>query len=413
MKNIIDFPDRGKVEQEAVDWLIKLDGDDKPSEQDLQALKQWMALSPAHIEELDKLNAFWGDLSVLTELNIPLVKPAVLAAAKNKRQTEAANEASKNAFKETRKETTKAASFTRSPWAVAASVLGLAILIQLVVWSGGKPLDSTNGYYATAIGKQTSVLLADGSTLHLNTNSRVSVDYAEGYRNIRLLQGEVHFDVAKNKAQPFRVYAGQGRVQAVGTAFTVYLRAKDIEVLVTEGKVELATHKAQLATHKTQQATELQSSSQLETQPDKISDIEADNSASPGYYLTIPVERLGLLAEGQQATIVVAQNNETGGKHNTHKVELMDAKTLARRDAWRKGLVLFAGDSLEEVVAEISRYTTLSIEIVDPALKEIRIGGQFRLGDVNGMFKVLETNFGLSVTMLDSEHVQISAAAKN
>lgn len=401
MKNIIDFPDRGKVEQEAVDWLIKLDGDDKPSEQDLQALKQWMALSPAHIEELDKLNTFWGDLSVLTELNIPLVKPAVLAAAKNKRQTEAANEAS------------KAASFTRSPWAVAASVLGLAILIQLVVWSGGKPLDSTNGYYATAIGKQTSVLLADGSTLHLNTNSQVSVDYAEGYRNIRLLQGEVHFDVAKNKAQPFRVYAGQGRVQAVGTAFTVYLRAKDIEVLVTEGKVELATHKAQLATHKTQQATELQSSSQLETQPDKISDIEAVNSASPGYYLTIPVERLGLLAEGQQATIVVAQNNETGSKHNTHKVELMDAETLARRDAWRKGLVLFAGDSLEEVVAEISRYTTLSIEIVDPALKEIRIGGQFRLGDVNGMFKVLETNFGLSVTMLDSEHVQISAAAKN
>ena len=200
MKNIIDFPDRGKVEQEAVDWLIKLDGDDKPSEQDLQALKQWMALSPAHIEELDKLNTFWGDLSVLTELNIPLVKPAVLAAAKNKRQTEAANEASKNAFKET----SKAASFTRSPWAVAASVLGLAILIQLVVWSGGKPLDSTNGYYATAIGKQTSVLLADGSTLHLNTNSQVSVDYAEGYRNIRLLQGEVHFDVAKNKAQPFR-----------------------------------------------------------------------------------------------------------------------------------------------------------------------------------------------------------------
>ena len=146
MKNIIDFPDRGKVEQEAVDWLIKLDGDDKPSEQDLQALKQWMALSPAHIEELDKLNTFWGDLSVLTELNIPLVKPAVLAAAKNKRQTAAANEASKNAFKET----SKAASFTRSPWAVAASVLGLAILIQLLVWSGGKPLDSTNGYYATA-----------------------------------------------------------------------------------------------------------------------------------------------------------------------------------------------------------------------------------------------------------------------
>ena len=49
---------------------------------------------------------------------------------------------------------------------------------------------------------------------------------------------------------------------------------------------------------------------------------------------------------------------------------------------------------------------------VDPSLKKIRIGGQFRVGDIDGMFDVLEANFGLSITLLDNHHVQISAANK-
>ena len=40
---------------------------------------------------------------------------------------------------------------------------------------------------------------------------------------------------------PFRVYAGGGRIQAVGTAFTVRIKGEDVDVTVTEGKVELAS----------------------------------------------------------------------------------------------------------------------------------------------------------------------------
>ncbi len=94
------------------------------------------------------------------------------------------------------------------------------------------------------------------------------------------------------------------------------------------------------------------------------------------------------------------------------EVRLMDADTLKQKDAWRQGLLLFTGDSLEEVVAEIGRYTPVAIEIIDPALKKIRIGGQFRVGDLSGMFEVLETNFGLSITRLDNNRIQISAAEK-
>ena len=385
MKNIVEFPDRGNIEQEAVDWLIRLDGDTPPSKQEMQALKDWIARSPAHLDELEKLNAFWGNLSVLTELNIPMVKPALLAMGRS------------------RVHHAKPAK-VRSPkvaWGMAASVLFAGVLL-LTNWLGGPQFDSTNGDYATSIGKQSTITLVDGSSVRLNTNSQIKVDYRDGYRNIYLVQGEAHFDVAKKKAKPFRVYAGKGRVQAVGTSFTVYLREKDIKVLVTEGKVALAAQKPVLDSSKSSEVN-------LQSKPEQSVADSVSLPGDPEYYLTIPVEQLGLLVEGQGATILVAQDNLPDSPAGPQKVELMDVQAIERREAWRQGLLLFAGDSLEDVVAEISRYTTMSIEIVDPALKKIRIGGQFRVGDISGMFDVFEANFGLSVTVLDKNHVQISA----
>ena len=388
MKNVIEFPDRSKIKEEAIEWLIRLDGE-PPSKQDRADLKEWIGRSPAHLEELEKINALWGNLSVLTELNIPLIKPAVIAMGTRQQQTAEGIKAW----------------VARPAWAMVASVLGLALLLQQLLlpgWFGGQSMDATNGHYATAIGKQATIPLADGSSVHLNTNSQISVDYTDGHRNIYLVQGEAHFDVAKNKALPFRVYAGKGRVQAVGTSFTVYLRNNDIDVLVTEGKVALAA-----------QVTAAAAPLSAAIPVSDTAEPPALSAGDPEYYLAIPVEQLGLLTEGQGSTIIMAQSNETASSPNTEKLKPMNAELKERRAGWRKGLLLFAGDTLEDVVAEISRYTTISIDIVDPALKKIRIGGQFRVGDVDGMFDVFEENFGLSITMIDNSRVQISMAEKN
>ena len=402
MKNIISFPqgrdvdsgaltkipdDPALIEEEALAWLIRLDGDTPPSEQDLQALKVWMARSPAHTREIENLGAFWADLS-LTELNVPLIKPTLKPAGSL---------------------TSGWAALTGRNWAAFASVLGVALLLQQVLspgWFGMGAIDSTNGVYVTAIGKQIEIPLADGSVAHLNTNSQITVDYRDGYRSIRLVQGEAHFDVAKDKTRPFRVYAGKGRVQALGTAFTVYLHEQDIDVLVTEGKVELA---AQAPASGLASATQAQPSalSQAGNRP-----ATRANSAVPEYYVAVPVERLGQLSEGQGATIVIAQPNREGSQSSAGALKAMDAETLKQKDAWRQGLLVFTGDTLEDVVAEISRYTSVDIKIIDPVLKKIRIGGQFHVGDLDGMFQALETNFDLHVVQLDKNRVHILAAEK-
>ena len=55
-------------------------------------------------------------------------------------------------------------------------------------------------------------------------------------RKIRLLRGEAHFVVAHDPGWPFEVFAGRGRIKAVGTAFSVRLTDDRVKVTVFEGK---------------------------------------------------------------------------------------------------------------------------------------------------------------------------------
>lgn len=385
MKNVLEFPsnapfDPKKIEQEAVEWLVKLDGDTEPTAEVLQALKEWMARSPAHAKEIRSLNEFTSELLVLTELNIPLVKPLPKESLTQQESS------------------TTSAIFAGKSWAIAASIVGLVLLLQQMLfptWFSGDQFDDSNGYYASAIGKHTSIPLQDGSVVVLNTNSRIKVEYTEEFRNIYLIQGEAHFDVAKNKNRPFRVHAGKGRVEAVGTAFTVYLRKQDVEVLVTEGKVELA---------------ELNTAIEPVSTSSGSSSISQNESKEPELYIAIPVEQFGRLEAGEGAILYVSQRSDAKSELPSVKVEVMEDKQRKRRDTWREGFVLFTGDTLEDVIAEISRYSPVEIEIIDPALKKVRIGGQFKIGDLEGLFDTLEFSFGLNITMLDNKRIEISAA---
>lgn len=228
--------------------------------------------------------------------------------------------------------------------------------------------------------------------MQLNTNSQIEVEYNEGFRNINLLQGEAHFEVAKNPDHPFRVYAGMGRVQAVGTAFTVYLKDKGMNVLVTEGRVALAS---------------LGVSEHSRTSQEQAGDIRG---VQLDPYVSSQSKNIGILEAGESVTLAVADSTGASERQLNHVVEVVDESELSRRQSWRDGLLVFSGEPLEQIVFEISRYTTVSIEIPDPDLKKIQIGGRFKVGDIDNMFDVLETNFGLQVNRLSYNRVELKAA---
>jgi ferric-dicitrate binding protein FerR (iron transport regulator) len=120
------------------------------------------------------------------------------------------------------------------------------------------------------------------------------------------------------------------------------------------------------------------------------------------------VETLGTIKAGESATLQSFLDADTVSTINA--IETVEAQEMTKRLSWREGILTFAGDPLEVVVDEISRYTTVSIEITDPVVRATRIGGRFPIGETDAMFDALEANFGLRVTRLSHNRVLVSVA---
>ena len=87
----------------------------------------------------------------------------------------------------------------------------------------------------------------------------------------------------------------------------------------------------------------------------------------------------------------------------------LDRDELDRKLSWRSGLIKFSGDPLEEVVSEISRYTSLTIVILDPELRDLRVGGLFKVGETHKMFEALEVGFGVHAERINDELIHLRA----
>jgi transmembrane sensor len=374
-QNVYDFPDRLIIEEEAGEWLIKLDGDTALSAEEREALVEWLKRSARHKAALYDLAEFWGKMNILTELAVPL--------GSHESQAE--------------KETIDFAPpgiFTFNRVSMAMVMFMLCAVITFTFWQHTpNSLSDSNGLYATIVGQQQTTTLADNSVIQLNTNSQIEVKYDKHFRNVYLLQGEGHFSVAKDPDRPFRVYAGDGMIQAVGTAFSVHLKHQDISITVTEGQVALtAVNEMKIAS----------------SDPD----IESNSQVIAASGEKTRTGNLGTLVAGQSTVMKHLAMKESKVKTSLDSIQTIEEPELARRLSWRDGLLIYSGETLEEVVTDISRYTTVSIEIVDPEVKTIKIGGQFKVGETDAMFDVLEENFGLHVKRLSRNQVQLYTALK-
>ena len=124
-------------------------------------------------------------------------------------------------------------------WSIAAAaVIGA---VSLGVWQYAARSQSSRVIEQVAVnGEQKTIQLGDGSSVTLKGGSRLRYD--AGNRNV-VLEGEAFFDVKHDAARPFRVHAGRGVVEDVGTKFNVRAYSPTIEVAVAEGSVTLAADK--------------------------------------------------------------------------------------------------------------------------------------------------------------------------
>ena len=175
----------------------------------------------------------------------------------------------------------------------------------------------------TAHGELRKVPLQDHSLATINTDSQIEVDISPTFRHIGLVKGEAWFEVAKDPNAPFVVSAGDIRVRAVGTAFSVRRHETGADVLVTEGTVETWNVR------------------------DKARRVRliAGNTA--------------FVSNQPMPTAVAYEPDE-----------------IARRLAWRDRQIVLDHESLAEAAAEFNRYNDLKIVVADPVLaRETLVGG--------------------------------------
>lgn len=183
--------------------------------------------------------------------------------------------------------------------------------------------------YRTLVGEIRRVPLADGSMAAINTDTTLDIRFQKAERVVTLDQGEAWFQVAKDRARPFVVAAGDVRVQAVGTAFSVRRKSGGAEVRVTEGVVE----------------------------------VWSDAGAGK-------VRRR--VSAGEQVFV-----SEQAGASSPVKRPLEMERALS----WREGQIVLDGDTIGAAAAEFNRYNNRKIVIVDPDLEGRTVVGWFRTNE--------------------------------
>lgn len=328
------------VTREAAAWFSRLRADDV-SEEDRARFERWLETDPRHRNAYAAFEHFWsktGDYA--SERGVADATHAADQAAKAAEVHVAARAAQARAR--------VARHSRRRYFATAASVCAMVLAVAfMVLWSGN------NQAYQTGIGEQRSVMLADGSRITLNTNSRVRVSYSKNTRTVALERGQAYFRVAKEH-RPFEVETRNGVVRAVGTAFDVYQRRDGMIVTVAEGTVA-------------------------------VSETNDEAAVSPDGITRNPAR---MLHAGERVALA------EGSKLQLAQVE---AAPVDRSVAWLGGKLVFDAEPLSQAVAEINRYSRKQVLIGDERLGTLQMSGVFRVGETGDFVRSVSEYFSLRV----------------
>ena len=225
-----------RITDQASQWLVRLSADDVTAA-DRAAFRTWVAQDPRHRQAFDEVHEIWSDLDALSGVAMaePQGLPESLAA-------EIERCAQRAAISESPLIPPPRRDHSWLRWLAAAVILSAVVGIWFAVNGPPvlQPAEAATLEYQTAVGERREVMLADGSVVWLNTDTRLLVALARSQRSVHLVYGEAYFTVAEDPLRPFVVTAGEGSITAVGTAFNVYHRQRQTRVTVLEGTVEVS-----------------------------------------------------------------------------------------------------------------------------------------------------------------------------
>ncbi len=297
--------DDHRIDEEALVWIAR-ETSGEFTQRDRERLRTWLVQSDRHLRAYAEARALWQDLEGLR--GRPVVSDLLLSL-----------------------DQAQAARGHRRRRQVVAMSLAASVLLSLLVL-GLYPVHWWRADHTTTAGERRSISLPDGSTVHLNSQSALAVDYTQSERRIELLAGEAEFEVSPDR-RPFVVEAGPARIQALGADFLVRIETEAITVSVIENTVQV-----------------------------QHSDSYAARTVSAGRKLRCDGHRLGA-------------------------IEAADPRRLT---AWRRGKLIFESAPLAEVIAEINRHRPGRVVLMSPQLGSHRVSGVFAIDKIDSVLARIE-----------------------
>ena len=213
----------------------------------------------------------------------------------------------------------------------------LTYVVDVVAGAGVETAAPLKNTITTPKGGEYSVVLPDGSEVHLNAASSLTYPafFAKHDRSVELT-GEAYFSVAKDAARPFKVSTGSHEVEVLGTRFNLnaYDNEASIKTTLEEGSV-------------------------------RINDEGRTEQLSPGQQMV-------------------------SGKGD-NKVFLKRNVNVDKYIAWKNGFFTFEKDDLKSVMRQIARW--YDVDVTYDGEVSARFSGElFKSSKLSTVLKILEIN---------------------
>lgn len=186
------------------------------------------------------------------------------------------------------------------------------------------------------------VVLADGSKVWLNSNTRFYYPDAFGSERTVYLEGEAYFEIARDEDKPFVIYSGKSVTEVLGTSFNVNTEADVVTVTVASGRV-------------------------------------------------------ALYPEGNKEGQVVLEKGEAGLFMNKDKKVSKARNEDVNYRSWQTGVLTFEDASLAAVAKALSRHYDTEIVLIDKASENCRLTSSFKNQTLDEVLELIRLTLDIEI----------------
>ena len=343
-----NFNEDSPVEKAAADWTLRKDRGLTAQEQD--EYTEWLGEDPSHREAMAQYEWGWDEFDRLAGLQTThhaRVDPDLLAPG-NEFGPEAP--VKRNLVR----------------WFAAVPIAAALALTIYMSWPDTEPAGLEVKPALELMARIEQRTLDDGSRIEINRGAEVEVAYTVEERRVYLKKGEANFDVAKDPNRPFIVNVAGVDVRAVGTIFSVKLSDDAVDVIVTEGKVNVKPVTSAFGSG----------------QP------IADSFLEIGQRAMVDLRSESLIVE----------------------VTSLDEVEIEKATRWQPRLLDFDSAPLGDIVAEFNLGNPIQVSLGDPSLEMVKLSSSFWSDNVEGFVRLMESSFDMEVEWQGSREIVLREA---